>query len=98
MNGDDDQQLSELLRSLAPPERDALFRINVLERRERREFVQRVVLLLGAGVIAVVAYAIAATVGGTNEVARGLGLSIAGIAAAAMYVPALLKTVRGMSR
>jgi FtsH-binding integral membrane protein len=98
MNGDDDKQLSHLLQTLAPPERDALFRIKVLERRERREFIRRVALLLGAGVLAVVAYVLAATAGGTNQVARGLGLAVAGVMAAAMYLPALLKAVRGMRR
>jgi hypothetical protein len=98
MTTDSDEQLSQLLRTLAPAERDALFRIKVLERREHRQFIRRVVLLLGAGVVAVVAYAIAATAGGTHEVARGLGFAVAGVAAAAMYLPALLKAVRDIRR
>ena len=96
MKRNDDDQLSHLLQSLAPPERDPLFRIKVLERRERRQFIRRVALLLGAGVVAIVAYAIAAAAAGTNEVAHGLGLAVAGVVAAAMYVSALLKVIRGM--
>jgi len=98
MDGDDDQALSRLLQTLAPPERDALFRIKVLERGERQEFTRRVAVLLGAGVVAVVAYAIAATAGGTNQVTRGLGLAVAGVAAAAMYLPALVRAIRGMGK
>src|SRR5262245_44759249 len=93
LNGDD-KQLGQLLQRLAPPERDPLFRIKVLERRERREFRRRVALLFAAGAVAVVAYAIAATVGGTSPVARGLGLTVTGVVAAAMYMPALLKAFR----
>src|SRR5262245_8630698 len=77
MMDDNDEQLTARLRTLAPPERDALFRIRVLERRERRQFINRVAALLGAGVVAVAAYTIASTVGGQNEVARGLGLAVA---------------------
>ena len=98
MNGDDDQQLSQLLQTLAPSARDPLFRIRVLERRERRDFIRQVALLLGAGAIAVVAYIFAAVAGGTSEVARGAGFAVALVAAACMYVPALLKVFRGMGR
>ena len=49
MRDDDDDQVNHLLRSLAPPERDPLFRIRVLERRERRQFVRHVALLVGGG-------------------------------------------------
>ena len=99
MNGDDDdKQLSQLLQTLAPPARDPLFRIKVLERRERQQFKRRVALLLGTGVIAVAAHALAASAAGTNEVMRGLGLAVAAVAAAAMYVPALLKAIRSMGK
>ena len=49
MKDDDNDQVSHLLRSLAPAERDPLFRIRVLERRERRQFVRHVALLVGGG-------------------------------------------------
>ncbi len=98
MKDDDDDQVNHLLRNLAPPERDPLFRIRVLERRERRQFVRRVALLVGAGVIAGVAYAFAIAGSGTNEVAHGLGLAVAAVVAAVIYVPALLMAVRGMRR
>ena len=98
MKDDDNDQVSHLLRSLAPAERDPLFRIRVLERRERRQFIRRVALLVGAGAIAAVAYAVAVATPGTSDVARGLGLAVAAVVAAVIYVPALLMAVRGMRR
>lgn len=48
-----DERFGRLLREDAPAERDALFRISVLERRERMRFRQRsLVMILGAAVVA----------------------------------------------
>ncbi len=96
MERDDDLRLGRLLQTLAPPARDPLFRIEVLEARERRRFVRRATWLLAAGALAVAAYAIAVTAGETSELARVSGMTVAGALAAAMYVPALLRAVGGM--
>jgi FtsH-binding integral membrane protein len=98
MNDDNDEKLSQRLQSLAPPDRDPLFRIRVLELRERRQFIRRVALLLGAGLVGVVSYAIAVTVAGTNDIAHGLGLGVAALMAVAMYVPAFLRGLPGMAK
>jgi len=97
MEREDDEALSQLLQSLSPPERDPMFRIRVLERRERRQFTRKVALLLAAGAVAALAYAIAAAAGG-HGILRILGLTVAGVLAAAMYVPALLTALRGVVR
>jgi hypothetical protein len=98
MTSDDDKQLGQVLQTLAPATRDPLFRINVLERRERQQFRRRVAVLLASGAIAVAAYVLAATVATTNDAARGIALAVAAVAAAAMYVPALLSAIRGMTK
>jgi len=97
MSDDDDKQLSRLLqRNLAPPARDPMFRIRVLERREREQFVRRVTLLVGTGIAAAGVYAVAATLGETDRTVRGVGLCLALALGAAMYVPALFQAMRGM--
>ena len=98
MKRDDDQQLSQLLQKLAPPARDPLFRIKVLERRERQQFVRRVALVVGTAVGAVVVYAISAAAGETNQGVRGAGIAVALAMGAAMYVPALLQMIRGVGK
>jgi hypothetical protein len=95
---DDDEPLRRLLHSLAPADRDPLFRIKVLERREHRQFVGRVVVVLAAAVASGVAYATAAMLAGTHEVARGIAFSVAGVMAAAIFLPALLRLIRAMGR
>jgi O-antigen/teichoic acid export membrane protein len=55
MTQDTDDRLGRLLREDAPPERDPLFRIRLLERREHRRFRQRsLALLVGAAVLTVI--------------------------------------------
>jgi hypothetical protein len=49
MSEREDRTLGELLRD-APPERDALFRLGVIERRERQRFRRRSIVLLVASV------------------------------------------------
>jgi hypothetical protein len=49
MNEQIDARIGDLLRTDAPPERDALFRIGLLERRERQRYRSRTrTLLIGA--------------------------------------------------
>jgi len=51
MNQDVDERLGRLLRADAPPERDALFRLRVIERRERLRYRHRTLTLLGAAAL-----------------------------------------------
>jgi hypothetical protein len=57
MMHDQDERIGALLRENAPPERDALFRLAVLERREQKRFRRHSTLLLAAALatLAVVA-------------------------------------------
>jgi hypothetical protein len=96
MMNHDDEPISERLRALAPATRDPLFRIKVLERRERRQFRLRVTLLLGGTVAAALIYAIGSVAAGGTS--RGLGIALILAMAATMYVPALLKVMRGLGR
>ena len=96
MKHDDEEPIGQRLRALAPATRDPLFRIKVLERRERRQFRFRVALLLGGTVAAALIYAIGSVAAGGTS--RGLGIALILAMAATMYVPALLKIMRGLSR
>jgi hypothetical protein len=93
---DDDQQLSQLLQTMAPPVRDPLFRIKVLERRERRAFIRRVAVVVGTVAGALIIYGV--TAGQGNPAARSLGIAVALAMGAAIYVPALVQMIRGMGK
>src|SRR6185295_15934048 len=60
MTHDLDDKIGRLLREDAPPERDPLFRISVLERRERASYRRKNQILL-AGAVLIVLLAIAST-------------------------------------
>ena len=53
MTQDKDQRIADLLRADAPPARDPLFRLKVLERREHRQFRQRSFTMF-AGVLVII--------------------------------------------
>jgi hypothetical protein len=99
MTQDIDDRLGRLLRQGAPPERDPLFRIRLLERRERRRFRQRSLLLLGGGaalvVLPVLVFGLAA-----DPLAAGLVLvfSLAAIAASLVSARGVLQAVRWLRR
>jgi hypothetical protein len=50
----EDDKLGQLLRSDAPSTRDAMFRLSVLERRERQRYERRSVILLAAAATAAI--------------------------------------------
>jgi hypothetical protein len=54
MNMDLDERIATVLRENAPPQRDAMFRIAVLERLERQRFKRRLSLLAVAAAAVVV--------------------------------------------
>lgn len=99
MNHDSDEQLGRLLQgALAPAPQDPVFRIRVLERRERQQFRRRVALLVGGAVAASLIYAIGSAAAGTMPSARVWGIALALVVGAAMYVPALVSTMRGLGK
>lgn len=53
MNQSQDDRIVELLRADAPSVRDPIFRMQVLERRERRQFQRRAFTLLAAQLVLV---------------------------------------------
>jgi hypothetical protein len=58
MSEQQDPRIVAMFQQAAPPARDALFRIQVLERRERREFQGRMLTItLGGGAILLLALA-----------------------------------------
>ena len=63
MSEDIDERLGRLLREDAPSDRSALFRLGVLERRERQRFQRRSVVLAAAAVAFAVIVAIGFSVG-----------------------------------
>jgi hypothetical protein len=94
MTQDIDERLGRLLREDAPPERDALFRIRLLERREHQRFRHRSLVLLAGAVVLAVIPAIAFTV--ANPLVAGLiaVFSAALIAAGLFSVRGVLQAVR----
>jgi hypothetical protein len=86
MNEREDERLGQALRD-APPERDALFRLSVIERRERQRFQRRSVGLTIASILflAVVSFGWSAGAGlvvTAASVALGAGLIVACIVSA----------------
>src|SRR5262245_7495535 len=63
-----DDRIMELLQRAAPPARDPVFRLRVLERREQRQFQRRLYIML-AGVISIILVAtfVMSLGGGTLE-------------------------------
>jgi hypothetical protein len=92
MMQDQDERFAELLREDAPAERDALFRISVLERRERVRFQQRSRVLLVAAVVVAFFFGVAFGIGADLFITTLVGLLIAGLAAAfILSVPGVME-------
>lgn len=99
MNDDLDIRLASLLMTGAPPRRDALFRIRVLERREHERYRrQRAALLAGAA--AVVALHLTALALAPDAITAAIGalLTLAGLGAAVISGAATLRVVRALRR
>jgi choline-glycine betaine transporter len=63
MSEDFDERLGRLLREDAPSDRSALFRLSVLERRERQRFQRRSAVLAAAAAVFAIVAAIGFNVG-----------------------------------
>jgi hypothetical protein len=101
MDEEIDKRISQLLQRSAPAERDPLFRIRVLERRERERFRRSIVQLLGAVGAIVVALIIGASMrgnGSTYEVMRIGVFAAAAAVAVAVYVPLFTRLLRASLR
>lgn len=78
MTSAEDAKLMALMREDAPPAHDPMFRLSVLERRERRQFRRRVALLFAMVSIVVLTVLIAARAVGT-PVLESAGISLFGV-------------------
>lgn len=83
MTHDPDQRIADLLREDlgqdAPPERDPMFRVRLLERLERARHGRRLGVLIACGVVFAALAAIGAGVGGATREAAGallIGLAL----------------------
>ena len=91
MTDEKDERLTQLLQQMAPPARDPLFRVKVLERRERKRFRTQI-----ATIAAVVLTLVAGSVlsGEAHLIVLGMGL----VAGVAMYASAMLQLLRRVAR
>jgi len=71
MTEDADERIGELLRSDAPGALDPLFRLSVMERRERKRFRNRSLQVLAGGLAVVVVAMVGMAIGGQALDAAG---------------------------
>jgi hypothetical protein len=64
MSEDRDDRIVELLRAAAPPARDPVFRLKVLERREHRQFQRRLFTMLAGVLVILLGSTFAISIGG----------------------------------
>jgi hypothetical protein len=83
MSDDVDQRIVDLLRQDAPPARDPVFRLRVLERREHRRFQQRLFTMLAGALMILLVSAFAVGIGG--GALRTTGAMVVGAALATAY-------------
>jgi hypothetical protein len=95
MKTDIDERIATLLNADAPPERDPVFRVKLLERRERQRFHRRSLAVAGAAlastVIALGGYSASIRV----EEAASIALLCTSVAALLVYAPVVLRFLRG---
>jgi hypothetical protein len=80
MSDDKDLRIADLLRADAPPPRDPVFRIKVLERREQQRFQRRLYIMLAGALLMVLISVLALSIGGGTL--QRMGVPIAGAALA----------------
>lgn len=99
MTDDIDEKLGKLLREGAPSERDPLFRIGVLQRRERQRFQRRTHKLIGAAALPAVFAVVGASLGDRlPTVALIAVFCVAFIAAGLSSLRGMLLVVRRLRR
>ena len=95
MMDEKDDRLTQRLQQMAPPPRDPLFRVKVLERRERQQFRTRVAILLS--LILALGTALVMSAGasdGVSELARTIVLGVGLVTGVAIYVFAVARLLR----
>ena len=90
-----EDELKSLLRAPAPRERDPLFRLRVLERRERLRTQQRLLFLLAVVVVAIGGCLVVAEIGGVAyQTLRNIFSGLAAVLAGTVYAVALMRLLR----
>jgi hypothetical protein len=84
MTEDKDPRIADLLRADAPPARDPMFRIKVLERREHQQFQQRSFTML-AGVLVIILVSMISISFGRGSI-KSAGLLAVGTALTSSYL------------
>jgi hypothetical protein len=98
MSDDKDQRIANLLRADAPPAHDPMFRIKVLERRERRQFQRRLfAMIAGAVVIILVSMSSISFARGSMETAGALAVGTALASSSLAFRGRLLRILRRFS-
>jgi len=93
-----DQRITTALQHDAPPPRDPVFRIQLLERRERKRFRHRVQQALAAGAAVLVVSALTVSTGSTAYVAGSVLLfALVLVSAAVVYLPEFGRLIRRLS-
>jgi heme A synthase len=93
-----DQRITAALLQDAPPPRDPVFRLQVLERRERQRFRRRALHALAVGAGAAVMSALTVNAGGEAYTAGSVLLfAMVLVAAAVVYLPGLGRLIRRLS-
>lgn len=100
---EDDEKLGALLREAvgvgAPPERDPMFRLGVIERRERQRYQRRSLILAIAAIAVAIVFAIGFNAGANLLVTSAIALLFAALAAAiVLSVPGVRELLRRLQR
>jgi len=93
-----DERITAALQHDAPPPRDPLFRIQLLERREQQRFRRRTQQALAAGAAVVIVSALTVSAGNMAYVAGGVLLfALVLVSAAVVYLPEFGRLIRRLS-
>ena len=84
MSEDRDDRIVQFLREAAPPARDPVFRLKVLERREQQQFQRRLFTMLGGALLIILASVFA--IGIKGAALETAGVLITGAALASSYL------------
>ena len=98
MSEDRDDRIGQFLREQAPPARDPVFRLKVLERREQRQFRRRWLTMLAAMLVIILVATFGFAIGG--GALETTGALVAGTALASGYLAfrgRFLRTLRRFS-
>jgi hypothetical protein len=90
-----DEKIAGLLRQDAPPARDPMFRLNVLERRERERFQLRTRLMVAGGLLVAVIALVGVSMGGDVAQTTIALLVLAALASGyVLYRPAVTRLLQ----